>query len=54
MNIKELEAKNSLYEWRRCLANNYFLGLDIVTSAYRCKNLYKIYVKQRNKIEKNN
>lgn len=50
---KEKKIKNSLDNWRRCLAINYFQGIDIITSSYRCKNLYEIYVKQRNKIENN-
>ena len=40
-------------EWKRCMLDSQYKGINIISSSIRCDHLYKKYLKQKNTKKQN-
>jgi len=48
-------VENAYLKWKRCMLDNQYQGIDIISSSFRCEDLYKKYktlkTKEDNKVQ---
>ena len=48
-------VNSAYFKWKRCMLDNQYQGIDIISSSFRCEDLYKKYkilkTKENNKVQ---